>query len=37
MDCLEDDLAALTNRQDAGEFVDACEHLSRIKHRLINA
>jgi hypothetical protein len=37
LDCLESDLAALTNTHDAREFVDACEHLSRIKHRLINA
>lgn len=37
MDCLEADLAALTNTHDAREFVEACEHMSKIKHRLINA
>lgn len=37
LDCLEADLAALTNTHDAREFVEACEHMSKIKHRLINA
>ena len=37
MECLQEDLAKITSVDDAEEFVKACEHLSKVKHRLINA
>lgn len=37
LECLQEDLAELTSATDAEEFVKACEHLSKIKYRLINA
>ena len=37
LECLQEDLAKITSVDDAEEFVKACEHLSKVKHRLINA
>lgn len=37
MECLQEDLAELTSMNDAAEFVKACENLSKIKYRLLNA
>lgn len=37
LECLQEDLAALTNETDAADFVKACEELNKIKYRLINA
>jgi len=37
LDCLQAELAALTNNEDAGLFVQACINLHNIKRRLIHA
>lgn len=37
LDCLQDELAALTNNEDAGLFVQACTNLHNIKRRLLHA
>ncbi len=37
MECLQEKLAELTSVDDAAEFVKACEHLSKVKYRLLNA
>lgn len=37
LECLQDDLASITNQEDAAEFVKACEHLSKVKYRLLHA
>lgn len=37
LECLQEDLAELTSMNDAAEFVKACENLSKIKYRLLNA
>lgn len=37
LECLQEKLAELTSVDDAAEFVKACEHLSKVKYRLLNA
>ena len=37
LECLQEELAKLTNAHDASELVKACEDLSKVKYRLLNA
>jgi len=37
LECLQEELAELTNAHDASELVKACEDLSKVKYRLLNA